>query len=191
MIIIQNHWFNQSLLGEHSFCHFNDPSPSPSVTLISILSYIPTVILCKHRKNCECCPVSLFIVRSQWLSRIEVFYSLKCQKFLTSSQAMACVCHDLCICICLCSLIRLCLLITLIKCLKVTRLLDRSLKVFTKCICLCLCIFFWWGHVFSSLWSNVSKITSLQNRSLNVFSKYICLCLCLFFGHVMSPHHSN
>ena len=76
----------------------------------------------KHRRNCECCPVSLFIVRSQWLSRIQVLYCLKCQQFLTSSQAMACVCHGLCICICLRSLIRLCLLTTLIKCLKVTRL---------------------------------------------------------------------
>ena len=30
------------------------------------------------------------------------------------------------------------------------------------------------GHVFSSLWSNVSEVTSIEDRSLNVFSKCIC-----------------
>ena len=38
---------------------------------------------------------------------------------------------------------------------NVTSLQDRSLKVFSKCIFHCHC------HVFSSLWSNVSKVTSL------------------------------
>ena len=33
--------------------------------------------LIKHRKNCECCPVSLFIVRSLWLSWLEVLNCLK------------------------------------------------------------------------------------------------------------------
>ena len=31
----------------------------------------------KHHKNCECCLVSLLIVRSPWLSWIQVFYCLK------------------------------------------------------------------------------------------------------------------
>ena len=35
----------------------------------------------KHRKNCECCPVSLLIVRSQWLSWIQVLNCLKCKQF--------------------------------------------------------------------------------------------------------------
>ena len=44
-------------------------------------------------------------------------------------------------------------------------------------------VFFWSGHVSSSLLSNVAKVTSLWNRSLKVFSKCICFChcLCLFF----------
>ena len=29
------------------------------------------------------------------------------------------------------------------------------------CLCICLCQFFWSCHVFSSLWTNVSKVTSL------------------------------
>ena len=45
---------------------------------------------------------------------------------------------------------------------KVTGLLDRSLKLFSKCICLCNCL----CHCH-------------------------CLCQCLFFGQVMSPHHSD
>ena len=38
-------------------------------------SQFPITMMTKHRKNCECCPVSLLIVRSQRLSSIQV-----CQK---------------------------------------------------------------------------------------------------------------
>ena len=56
--------------------------------------------------------------------------------------------------------------------------------------------FCWSGHVFSSLWSNVSKA---KNLSLGVFSKCIChrhciclrLCCCLFVGQVMFSHRSD
>ena len=58
--------------------------------------------------------------------------------------------------------------------------------------------FCWSGHVFSSLWSNVSKVKSLENCSLKVFSKCICHCLCiclcicfcscLFVGQFMFSH---
>ena len=41
------------------------------------------------------------------------------------------------------------------------------------------------GHVFSSLWSNVSEVKSLKDRSLKVFSKCICHhhCLCVCLSH--------
>ena len=99
-------------------------------------------------------------------------------------------------------LVRSCPLTNLIKYLNGHK--ARSLTVFPKCIylchCLCICLchcLFWSVHVFSSLWSDVSKVTSLWGRSLKMFSKCIflchclCLCLCLFFGHFMSPHHSH
>ena len=56
----------------------------------------------KHCKNCECCPVSLLIVRSQWLSWIQVLNCLKCQRFHTSSEAMSCICPGLCSCLYVC-----------------------------------------------------------------------------------------
>ena len=54
--------------------------------------------------------------------------------------------------------------------------------------------FCWSGHVFSSLWSNVSKVKSLKDCSLKVFFKCIChchcicICRCLFVGQVMFSH---
>ena len=61
--------------------------------------------------------------------------------------------------------------------------------------------FCWSGHVFSSLWSNVSMVKSPKDLSFKVFSKCIChchclcicLCLrrCLFVGQVMFSHHSD
>ena len=54
--------------------------------------------------------------------------------------------------------------------------------------------FCWSGHVFSSLWSNVSKVKSLKDCFSKVFSKCNCLCLCiclchcLFVGQVMFLH---
>ena len=81
-----------------------------------------------------------------------------------------------------------------------------SLNVFVfvivfVCIFVFVIVFFWSGHVSSSLWSNVSKVASLWDCSLKVRSKCIrlchCLCLCislchcLFFGQVVSPHHSG
>ena len=45
--------------------------------------YFRRQIMKKHRKNCECCPVSLLIVRSQWLSWSQVLNCLKCRKIHT------------------------------------------------------------------------------------------------------------
>ena len=61
---------------------------------------------------------------------------------------------------------------------------NPSLGVFSKCISHYLCPFFfflivfccWSGHVFSSLWSNISKVKSAKDRSL----KRICYCHCIF-----------
>ena len=43
----------------------------------------------RHFKNWKCCPVSLLIVRSQWLSWIQVFNIMTCQQFHTILQAMS------------------------------------------------------------------------------------------------------
>ena len=60
--------------------------------------------------------------------------------------------------------------------------------------------FCWSGHVFTSLWSNVSKVKSLKHCSLKVFSRCnchchchclclcICLCRCVFVGQVIFLH---
>ena len=45
----------------------------------------------KHCNNCKCCPVSLLIVRSQWVSWIQILSCLKCQQFHASSQARSCL----------------------------------------------------------------------------------------------------
>ena len=113
-------------------------------------------------QNFLCCPVSLLIVRSQWLSWIQVLNCSKCQQCCTSSKALSCFCHDLCICICLhlWSSIRSCLLITLIICLWSS---IRSCLLITLIICLK-------GHEFLHL--------------------PFCLCIYLFLGQVMSPHQS-
>ena len=44
----------------------------------------------KYYMNCKWFPVSLLIVRLQWLSWIQILNCLKCQRFHTSSQAMSC-----------------------------------------------------------------------------------------------------
>ena len=136
----------------------------------------------KHRKNCECCPVSLLIVRSQWLmSWSQVLHCRKCKKFHT----LSCLCHGLCICICLCHCLSNCLLVgqamyhnhsdhmSQRSQVSMIALWMYSLNVFVFFIVfllvrLCFLItlslslsFFWPGQVFSSLWSNVSKVTSL------------------------------
>ena len=49
----------------------------------------------KYYMNCKWFPVSLLIVRLQWLSWIQILNCLKCQLFHTSSQAMSC--HGFCI----------------------------------------------------------------------------------------------
>ena len=57
--------------------------PSSSTTYLSNLSVISknTSVLVKHRKNGECCPLSLLIFRSQWLSWIQVLNCVKCKQF--------------------------------------------------------------------------------------------------------------
>ena len=44
----------------------------------------------EYYMNCKWFPVSLLIVRLQWLSWIQILNCLKCQRFHTSSQAMSC-----------------------------------------------------------------------------------------------------
>ena len=44
----------------------------------------------KYYLNCKWFPVSLLIVRLQWLSWIQILNCLKCHRFHTSSQAMSC-----------------------------------------------------------------------------------------------------
>ena len=105
----------------------------------------------KHRKNCECCPVSLLIVMSQWLSWIQVLHCPKWRQFHTCSQAMSCLlCHGLCICLFFVFGLsnRLCFLIILGLYLS----LSLSLS------------FFWSGHVCLSLWSNVLKVQRCKKR---------------------------
>ena len=43
---------------------------------------------CKHRKNCECCPVSLLIVRQQRLSWIQVLNCQNCNQCLKSHKSL-------------------------------------------------------------------------------------------------------
>ena len=42
----------------------------------------------KHRKKCECCPVSLLIVREQRLSRIQVLNCQKCNQCLKCHKSL-------------------------------------------------------------------------------------------------------
>ena len=73
--------------------------------------------------------------------------------------------------------------------------LSSSLYLFSSL----LLSFCWSGHVFSLLWSNVSKAKSLKDCSLKVFFKCICHCLCIclclrccfFVGQIMFSHHSD
>ena len=84
--------------------------------------------------------------------------------------------------------VRSCLLITLIKCLKGHQSLGSLFQgALLMYLSLSLSLSFYLslslsfvgsGHVFSSLWSNVSKVTSLWDRSFKVLSECICLCQC-------------
>ena len=114
----------------------------------------------KHRKNCECCPVSLLIVRSQWLSWSQVLDCLKCKQFHTPCHVSVMVSVFVFSFVFVIGwvivfwLVRSYIIITYVS--KVTSLEDRSLNVFSKCICLCICIY---------------------------------LCHCIFFGQVIFHHH--
>ena len=46
------------------------------------------MLIMKHRKNCECCPVSQLIVRSQRLSRIQVLNCQNCNKCLKCHKSL-------------------------------------------------------------------------------------------------------
>ena len=89
---------------------------------------------------------------------------------------------------------------------NVTSLLDRSLKVFSKCICLChclclcicLCHCLFFGQFISLHHSNKMSQKSQVSRialwwsSLNVFVFVIgAVFIFVFFGQVMSPHYSD
>ena len=43
---------------------------------------------CKHHKNCECCPVSLLIVRWQRLSWIQVLHCRNCNQCLKCHESL-------------------------------------------------------------------------------------------------------
>ena len=103
----------------------------------------------KHRKNCECCPVSQLIVRSQNLSWIQFLNCQNCSQnvfvfvfvnffghVMSShhSEQMSQRSHVS--------------RIALRRCSQ-----NVFVFVFVN--------FFWSCHVFSSLWTNVSKVTSL------------------------------
>ena len=79
----------------------------------------------KHRKNCECCPVSLLIVRQKDCYKIRFSIVRIVISVSNVTSLWDCLCHCLCNCLCLCIchchcifLVRSCPLITLIKCLK-------------------------------------------------------------------------
>ena len=96
-------------------------------------------------------------------------------------------------------LVRSFFLIALIECLKGQK--SQRLKVFSKMylklslsLYLSLSLSFCWSsHVFSSLWSNVSKVKSLNDCSLKVFSKCNCHCLflCLIVVFLLEGFESN
>ena len=83
----------------------------------------PFFSLKKHRKNCECCPVSPLIVRQQRLSWIQVLncrnrnQCLKCHKSVWLSLSFP-LSLSLSMSLSLSFFVRPCPLITLIKCLK-------------------------------------------------------------------------
>ena len=61
---------------------------------------------------------------------------------------------------------------------------NPFLGMFSKCIChshcLSHCFFCWSGHVFSSLWSNVSKVKSLKDRSLKAINVFAIVFVIVF-----------
>ena len=79
---------------------------------------------CKHRKNCECYPVSLLIVRSQWLSWSQVLNCLKCKQFHIPCHVSVMVSVFVfvfvfvTVWVIVIWLVRSCIIITLIICLK-------------------------------------------------------------------------
>ena len=57
-----------------------------------------TTIKAKHRKNCECCPLSQLIVRQQRLSWIQLLNCQNCNQCLKCHKSLDCLCHCLCCC---------------------------------------------------------------------------------------------
>ena len=134
----------------------------------------------KHRKNCECCPVSQLIVRSQRLSWIQVLNCQNCSKCLKCNKSLGLL---------LGGVLKMSLSLSLYLYLslsiffghvmfshhseqmsqrsQVSRMaLKRgSQNVFVFVIVIVFVFvfvnFFWSCYVFSSLWTNVSKVTSL------------------------------
>ena len=70
----------------------------------------------KHRKNCECCPVSQLIVRSQRLSWIQVLNCQNCSQYLKYHKSLGLL-LSLYLSLSI-FLVMSCFLITLNKCLK-------------------------------------------------------------------------
>ena len=87
----------------------------------------------KHRRNSECCPVSLFFARSPWLLFLKVLYCQKisqllndCHLFFVSEVMFSHHSKQMS---------------QRSQFSKVKSLKDCSLKVFSLCICHCRCIF--------------------------------------------------
>ena len=127
----------------------------------------------KHRKNCECCPVSQLIVRSQRLSWIQVLNCQNCSQCLKCHKSLGLLLGgvlkmflSLSLSLYLSLLIYLvmsCLLITLNKCLK--------------------------GHKsLGWLLGGVLKMSLSLSLSLSL---YLYLSLSISLVYVMSSHHSE
>ena len=130
-------------------------------SLASDVNRDKTGLLDKHRKNCECRPVSLLIVTKHSV--------LKGHKGF--------------LCLCLCLIVAQIMSPHFFDQMSLRSQVSRIalwMEVFSKGICHChalsfslslfLFLYFCWScHVSSSLWSNVSKVTSLQGCSNVVF----------------------
>ena len=112
---------------------------------------------CASVNICEFCPVLFLIVRSQWLSWIQILNCPNCM-----------------------------------QCLKGHKYLRLSLSLLLLLLLLSLSLSFCWsGHVFSSLWSNVSKAKSLEDCSLKVFVDVFVIAFVFVVGQVIFSHHSD
>ena len=127
----QNHWWCDIALSWESNVAMRLCSSKEVVICFGTILMIKTCFG-KHRKNCECCPVSQLIVRSQRLSWIQVLNCQNCSQCLKCNKSLGLLLGGV---------------------LKMSLSLSLSLYLSLS--------IFWSCHVFSSLWTNVSEVTSL------------------------------